>query len=83
MNYYIINSSNITSQNDVLACMGSHSDHTKIRRSISGNLMVVKCECSDPATQHVGTYLAGKTNYTNEQVRVELLGADWYEATMP
>ena len=81
--YYMIASSNITSDADLLPCMaGHHRDYTELNKNRFPDFgtelrVTVKCNCDDPATEHAGTYLDGETSYNHADIMVEMAKVEW------
>jgi hypothetical protein len=69
MNYVIINSSEVASV-DFDQVLNTNAD--MLRRSLDGSQALLKYEGTQPS------FLLGKTEYSDEEIKVILSGPEWY-----
>jgi hypothetical protein len=69
MNYVIINSSEVASV-DFDQVLNTNAD--MLRRSLDGSQTLLKYEGTQPF------FLLGKTEYSDEEIKVILSGPEWY-----
>jgi hypothetical protein len=69
MNYVIINSSEVASV-DFDQVLNTNAD--MLRRSLDGSQALLKYEGTQPF------FLLGKTEYSDEEIKVILSGPEWY-----
>lgn len=80
--YYETDASNITSDDDLLACGLKHTtDWTTLDKTLDGLTIMVKCD--DDGHSHVGTFLEGNAGLTEAEAQARKASTDYTDYVGP